>query len=330
MNLIPQSIENGAYLKISMDVKLPGASAYSTTEPITIPIKNLVWNEGYRYTYNLIWSGDKVIYDVNFSGFNTDDPSDVEAGIAYKPVLMREASDDTRALYFADRNVGASNPEEVGQYFAWGSTYGLYYKNDMLVDSRGNSYNSSYFYDHMNDASSAYGKTLQQLYDNGFITSADASTAELTPEHDAATANIGNEWRMPKLDELQWLANVENCEWQWCDGNSGTITFTKATAKGPNKIYKYNIKGAFVKSITTGGIIFLPISGYFNTDNNTYVYADSGYYLGIQPIVHGEPKDYNLYASFIDFFYNKSIVNINPNGGPIRNSSGFAVRAVLR
>lgn len=326
MNLIPQYIQEGAYFKISMDVLLPGATAYTTPEPITIPIKNLSWNEGYRYVYNLIWSGDKVIYDVNFSDFNVTTPSDVDAGIVYEPVLMREASGDTPALYFADRNVGANSPEEVGQYFAWGSTYGLYYKNDMLVDAGGNSYNSSYFYEHMNDESSAYGKTFQQLYEKGFITSEDVYTAELTPEHDAATANIGNEWRMPKSEELVWLTKDENCEWKWCDGNSGTISFTTATAKGPNKINKYNVEGAFVKSITTGNIIFLPKSGIFTTRNEGNYNNGQGYYWSNQTSSNTEYAKHLMFAAPVSDDEASLIHMANVSD----RSNGYAIRAVWK
>lgn len=87
-------------------------------------------------------------------------------------------------LKWASCNVGASRPEEYGDYFAWGE-----------VEPKGNYSNENYRY-----------------HD-------DPETLPL--KADAAHANWGGNWRMPTDDE--WTELREECEWKWCtqDGVSG-------------------------------------------------------------------------------------------------------------
>ena len=86
---------------------------------------------------------------------------------------------------WAIRNVGADNPKDFGNYYAWGETTP---KNVYSWDtySLGTSSNPSKY-------NSTDGKTV------------------LDPEDDAATANWGETWRMPTDTELTWL--TEHCTW---------------------------------------------------------------------------------------------------------------------
>ena len=90
-------------------------------------------------------------------------------------------------LKWATCNVGASSPEDYGNYYAWGET------------TTKDSYSSS--------NSLTYGKTMGDI-------SGDA-------QYDAATANWGGSWRMPTYDEMNELRN--NCTWTWTtqDGVNG-------------------------------------------------------------------------------------------------------------
>ena len=99
---------------------------------------------------------------------------------------------------WATCNVGASAPEEYGDYFAWGETETKdnytwnYYK---WCDS-----NTITLTKYCNDSDYGY---------NGFV---DDKT-ELDPEDDAAYVNWGSSWRMPTYDQLQEL--IDNCTWTW-------------------------------------------------------------------------------------------------------------------
>ena len=127
---------------------------------------------------------------------------------------------------WATCNVGASSPEEYGDYFAWGET------------SPKSEYNWS-TYTWCNGSYDTMTKYCQQSgygY-NGFTD----SLTELLAEDDAATANWGSGWRMPSLDQIKELYN----------SNYTTTTWTTQNGVNGRKITSKN-----------GNSIFLPAAGY--------------------------------------------------------------------
>lgn len=99
------------------------------------------------------------------------------------------------SICWADRNVGASSPEDNGDYFAWGET----------------------------EPKSEYTtKNYRFLYEN---IGKDISGTT----YDAAHAKWGNNWRMPTLIEIQELMNKCNWEWKTLHGNDKGYLIT-----GPN------------------------------------------------------------------------------------------------
>ena len=106
-------------------------------------------------------------------------------------------------LLWATCNVGASSPEEYGNYYAWGET------------------STKATYTEENCAT--YGLSNSQLQSQGYID----SEGNLTAQHDAATANWGGDWRMPTYDELKELKN--NCTWTWTTQNG--VNGYKVTSK---------------------------------------------------------------------------------------------------
>ena len=113
-------------------------------------------------------------------------------------------------------NVGASKPEDYGNYYAWGETSP---KSTYTV--------SNYKYNSDND-----------IYGEG----AGKQGTKLIPADDAATVNVGSEWRTPKLSEWKELQN--NCTWTWTTRNG--VKGMQVT--GPN-----------------GKSIFLPAAGRFGS-----------------------------------------------------------------
>ena len=109
-------------------------------------------------------------------------------------------------LKWATCNVGASSPEKSGNYYAWGET-----KLKKICDQSN---------------SVTYGKQMNNISGNA--------------QYDAATANWGGDWRMPKRAEMEELKN--KCTWEWTKQNG--VKGYKVT--GPN-----------------GNSIFLPAVGYF-------------------------------------------------------------------
>jgi len=124
---------------------------------------------------------------------------------------------------WATRNVGASSPEDYGDYFAWGETEpkSYYYWSTYkwgYVDANGNWKITKY------NTNSSYGTV-----DN---------KTELDPSDDAACAHYPG-GRMPSYDQRDELCN--KCTWQWTQRNGvyGQLV------TGPN-----------------GNTMFLPAAGY--------------------------------------------------------------------
>ncbi len=108
------------------------------------------------------------------------------------------------SVKWATCNVGATSPEEYGDYFAWGET------------STKETYGD--------DNCPTYGLSISQLQSQGYID----SEGNLTSQYDAATANWGGNWRMPTKAELQEL--IDECTWTWTTQNG----VNGYNVKGPN------------------------------------------------------------------------------------------------
>ncbi len=110
---------------------------------------------------------------------------------------------------WATCNVGASSPEDYGDYFAWGETA----PKDYYAPS------TYKWWQEYNDANGYYtsGYTKYCTHSsyglNGFVD----NKIELDPEDDAAYVNWGTSWRMPSLKQIQELC--DNCSWQCIQRN---------------------------------------------------------------------------------------------------------------
>ena len=107
-----------------------------------------------------------------------------------KPVAV-DLDLPSRTLW-ANMNVGATAPEEYGDYFAWGET------EEKDVFSWGN-------YTHCNGT-----------YDTCKNIGVDIAG---TTEYDAATANWGSDWQMPTLEQLNELMDNNNTTSTWTTQN---------------------------------------------------------------------------------------------------------------
>ena len=128
---------------------------------------------------------------------------------------------------WATMNVGASKPEEYGDYFAWGETEG-YNSGKILF------YWSTYKWCNGSEKTLTKYCTYSSYGNNGFTD----NKTELDPEDDAAYVNWGKEWRMPTFQQLCELKY--QCKWTWKTIN--------------------NVKGYLVEG-KNGNAIFLPAAG---------------------------------------------------------------------
>jgi hypothetical protein len=102
------------------------------------------------------------------------------------------------SVKWADRNVGAETPQDNGLYFSWGNVDGH------AVDENGN-VADGYLFD-----PDTYSTTLGGQY----------TGSTLDAEHDAATVNMGDGWRMPTSAETVEL--VQNT-YHYYIGEDGSI-----------------------------------------------------------------------------------------------------------
>ena len=119
-------------------------------------------------------------------------------------------------LLWATCNVGATAPEQYGDYFAWGETTGY---DEGKTDFSW----STYKYCKVN-----YHFLTKYCTDSGFSfnDAADDKTV-LDLVDDAARANWGGDWRMPTHEE--WSELYGNCssEWTTLNGVNGHLFTSK-------------------------------------------------------------------------------------------------------
>ncbi len=143
------------------------------------------------------------------------------------------------SVKWATCNVGATTPEEYGDYFAWGET-------------TPNEYN---FWDSYKYCNGAWNTMTKYCIDSEYGTVDNKTVLELTD--DAAHVNWGGSWRMPTTAEQDELRDTNNCTWTWITQNG--------------------VNGYKVTSKKNGNSIFLPAAGYLD-DSNLSDTGSSGYY----------------------------------------------------
>lgn len=97
---------------------------------------------------------------------------------------------------WATCNIGATNPQDVGSYFAWGET----------------------------EPKATYTEDNYKWLKDGVLTRYTGSDYDrLLPEDDAATVNWGTPWRIPTLEECEILMNRDEytLEYFWNYNNTG-------------------------------------------------------------------------------------------------------------
>ena len=132
----------------------------------------------------LLAEWDQELNDNNFNNNRINGHEYVDLGLSVK---------------WATCNVGASQPHEYGDYYAWGETTT---KNNYTEDN-----------------SKTYGKNIGDISGN--------------PNYDAAAANWGSRWRMPTYTEMKELD--DKCTWTWTTENE--VNGFKVTGPNGNSIF---------------------------------------------------------------------------------------------
>ena len=128
---------------------------------------------------------------------------------------------------WATCNVGASSPEDYGNYIAWGEM----------------STKSTYDWSTYKWCNGDYDKLTKYCnnssYGNNGFTD---NKKELDPDDDAAYVNWGRDWRMPSQEQFEELINSSYTTTEWTTQNG--------------------VKGRLITSNSNGNSIFLPAAGY--------------------------------------------------------------------
>jgi len=164
------------------------------------------------------------------------------------------------SVNWATFNVGATAPEEYGDYFAWGETEPYYeagYAQESPLahwkDGKTAGYKwSNYKYCNGSSSKMTMYCNKSSYGNNGFID----SLTTLLPEDDVANVKWGGDWRMPTLAEFKELHT--NCDWEWITQNG--VNGWKVTSRKDQS-----------------QSIFLPAAGYRDGTYLSYV-GSRGYY----------------------------------------------------
>ena len=174
------------------------------------------------------------------------------------PVPVLEAIDLglPSGLKWASFNLGATSPEDYGDYFAWGETKPYYSSHNPLIWKEGKDAGYNWAsYKWCNGGSQELNKYCPANkinYWDGIGTPYGRSV--LDPDDDAAHVNLGGKWRMPTDEE--WTELRKNCSWIWTTKNG--------------------VNGRLVTA-SNGNSIFLPAAGYLFEANLSHV-ASIGFY----------------------------------------------------
>ena len=251
--------------------------------------RGMAWDDN-RYAHG----GLRIVLDLNPRPTPvTPEPEYVDLGLSVK---------------WATFNVGASKPEDYGDYFAWGETEPkeeYTWENYKWCDgdyTKLNKYCTKEQYGIVDN------QTILQLCD------------------DAAHTKLGGNWRMPTMEECQELVNL--CTWTWTTING--INGHVITGPNGNTIF-LPATGA----ITTSGLAHAGQSGYYwiNSISTTSPYnANDIYnkpstyginafsrYIGrpIRPVYDDKPKSEIIW-------YTDEAIKGEGKSVSITNKAGFA------
>lgn len=192
---------------------------------------------------------------------------------------------------WATMNIGASAPEDYGNYYAWGET------------ETKETYNWStykYFFDNNGD---------NVPYDDNWRVESgelkDIGCNIAGTQYDVAHMKWGDSWKIPTSAQIDELQNRKYCEWIW--------TFLNG------------VKGYIVTSKLNGKSIFLPACGVFYSNEQQLMNTDGHYWLSTSEANNAFYADYLIFSSKSHETCHKSELFQDYNG----RDHGRAIRPVF-
>ncbi len=157
-------------------------------------------------------------------------------------------------LMWAYANVGASTPEDYGNYYAWGET-----------ETKDTYDWTTYQYCNGSETTLTKYCSDESYGQDGFTD----SYTTLEASDDAATANWGTNWRMPTQDEMQEL--IDNCDTTWTaiDGINGLLFTSRVNGRSIFLTAAGNYDITSLNNLTTSGNYW---SSSLRTDTPNYAW----------------------------------------------------------
>ena len=183
-----------------------------TCEMIDLPPDTKYYVRAYAINSKGVAYGEEVSFTTKSPSYS--DPTGTENGHGYVDLGL--------SVKWATMNVGASKPEDYGDYYAWGETEPK----------------TTYEWSTYKWCNGSHDTQTKYCTDSSYGT-VDNKTV-LDKEDDAAAVNWGGNWQMPTEAEFYELR--EQCTWTWTTQNG--------------------VDGYNVTSKKNGNSIFLPAAGY--------------------------------------------------------------------
>ena len=257
-----------------------------------------------KITTTLGGNAEEVVFGVSINPwgaattdveFPTYDPAN---GHAYVDLGLRSGGNK---ILFATMNIGASAPEEYGDYFAWGETAKRYtsISDDAITGGTFEWSNCPYH------TGSTYNTGWSKYIPTGKESYTVSGTADnlltLESSDDAASVQWGGDWRMPDADEFSMLISSSvNHAW--------TSNYNSTGVAG------YLITG---NGDYSSASLFLPAAGYCNGSERAKAGIGGNYWS--RPVFAANP----FLASYLLFRVDTGSV------GYSGRSYGYSVRPVL-
>ena len=229
------------------------------------------------------------------------------------------------SVKWADRNLGASSPEDGGLYFQWGDTQGY------TAEQCGTGEGQKAFASNWSDC---------KFYKDGAFTKYAETNVALESVDDAAVAETKTKLRMPTQAEMEELFNSENTTIKWVvetkegDTWDGGKEYESMTAAGVkvNDNLKFDSDYNFVEEGSTKRFLGVKFYGKGDYATNSIFVPVAGYCL--DGSVGGRGYEGFLWSSSLNSGYalGAKLGNFDARGyfgiGGDDRCVGFSVRAV--
>ena len=240
----------------------------------------------------------------------------VEKPIVYNTVDLGLPS----GLLWADKNIGATSPEEAGLYFQWGDVQGY------TAEQVGTADGQKEFSLALTDYKFYDGTGTDYLQGSGFTkyNGSDGKTV-LDLEDDAAHVLMGGNWRLPTHEDLHELATNTDMFLVPTEGEEIAATLRENDAYPTGRTY---FDFATTASTCTG------MKFYKKDDHSVYLFVPAGGAAGSGSVMLGDSTgglwSSSVYSSNVSIVW--SLIFYSANGyGNVGSSSrhyGFPLRGV--